>query len=116
MIRLLAAPSRNPSSPTQNMADYVPVISQAVARLAINDSADREALYARARDALVVQLGRMPPALTLAQLVHEQHDLERAIRTVEAQYAMPSYKKAEAPVAGGIAPIAPMPKLFPRTA
>ena len=55
------------------MADYVHVIAQAVARLATNDAANREALYQRARTALVEQLREI---VTGSELVRVQRDLE----------------------------------------
>jgi hypothetical protein len=90
------------------MADYSPLISQAVARLVQNDLENRQALYGRARVALVEQLREIMPALSKMQIVHEQADLEIAIRKVEARHT-------SAPtVSSGVKPIAPLPKLFPK--
>ena len=92
------------------MADYFPMISRAVARLAKNTSENRQALYGRARVALLEQLRAITPPLSNTQLMHEQADLENAIRRVESQHA-----PALAPtVPSGVTPIAPLPKLFPK--
>ena len=92
------------------MADYFETVSLAVARLAKNDSENRQALYGRARAALVEQLREITPPLSDTQLINEQIDLEKAIRKVESQHAAASNAKA-----GTVTPIAPMPKLFPKS-
>ena len=90
------------------MADYFPMILQAVARLESKDSENRHALYGRARVALVEQLREIKPALNDVELIREQIELENAIQMVESQYA-------PAPTAkNGVTPIAPLPKLFPK--
>jgi hypothetical protein len=92
------------------MADYSSLVSIAVANLGdSNTSENRDALYARARVALVEQLREIKPPLSDAQLIHEQAELERAIRKVEAHYVQASRYAPK-----GITPIAPMPKLFPK--
>jgi hypothetical protein len=94
--------------PLSTMADYFQLISLAVASLAKNSSENRQALYGRGRVALVEQLRQITPSLTNAQLIHEQADLENAIRRVELQHL-------SAPTAqSGVQPIVPMPKLFPK--
>ena len=65
------------------MADYFPMISCAVARLAKNTSENRQALYGRARVAPLEQLRAITLPLSNTQLIHEQTDLENAIREVE---------------------------------
>ena len=57
-----------------------------ITRLATNDVASRNALYGRARKALVTQLREITPALTKLQFLREQTDLGAAIRKVEAQH------------------------------
>jgi hypothetical protein len=84
------------------MADYFPLISQAVAGLVHNDLENRQALYGRAHVALVEQLREITPALSEMQIVREQADLEIAIRKVEAQRATAPTVKIE------ITPIAPL--------
>jgi hypothetical protein len=102
------------------VADYFPLVSQAVARLTKNDSESRRALYGRARLALVEQLREITPPLSDTQLLREQIDLENAIRKVESQHAAPSNVNpgivAPNVKAGTVTPIAPMPKLFPKSA
>jgi hypothetical protein len=88
------------------MADYVPLIDHAVARLATNDAESRKALYQRARVALVEQLRGV---VTGPDLARERVDLEAAIRKVEARYA-PTPEATPR----GVTPIAPLPKLFPK--
>ena len=88
------------------MADYVPVITRAIARLATNDAPSRDALYQRARAALVEQLRDVA---TRTELAREEASLEAAIREVEAQYAPAKVRSPD------ITPIAPLPRLFPRT-
>jgi len=91
------------------MADYFQTVSLAIARLAKNDSESRQALYGRARVALVEQLREINPPLSDTQLISEQIDLETAIRKVESQHAAASTVRA-----GTVTPIEPMPKLFPK--
>ena len=91
------------------MADYFQIVSAAVARLVKNDSENRAALYGRARVALVEQLREMAPPLSDTRLIHEQMELEKAIRKIESQHSAASKVKA-----GTVTPIAPMPKLFPK--
>jgi hypothetical protein len=92
---------------TSTVADYVPIIAPAVARLTTNDAPNRQALYQHARAALREQLRDV---ISGAELVREQANLETAIRKVEAQYA-PTPKATPQ----GVKPIAPLPRLFPRS-
>jgi hypothetical protein len=59
--------------------------------------------------ALVEQLREITPALSEMQIVREQADLEIAIRKVEAQHASAQTENR------GVTPIAPLPKLFPKS-
>jgi hypothetical protein len=70
------------------MSDYYPVISKAVAGLAI-DAPDetRLALYERARAALLDQLRAVSPPFTEAEVRREQLALEEAVRMVEGEVA-----------------------------
>lgn len=92
------------------MANYVPLVAQAVAGLPTNAAADRLALYGRARQALVAQLREMKPPLSNQQIISEQADLEAAIRKIEAEQAATEKLKP------AVTPIAPMPRMFPRKA
>jgi hypothetical protein len=94
------------------VTDYVPHISSAVALLERNDAENRKALYGRARVALVAQLREIKPSLTDLEIVREQAELEKAIRKVETTHSPPP----PAPVPKGVTPIAPLPKLFPKSA
>jgi hypothetical protein len=96
------------------MADYFPLILQAVAGLENNDPENRRALYGRARVALVEQLREITPPLSDMELIREQIELENAIKMVDAGYSpRPAAPKGGAKVADE--QIAPMPKLFPKS-
>jgi hypothetical protein len=67
------------------LADYYPLIAQAVNRLEQNAAETRRTIYDRARAAMVAQLrGRVPP-FTESEINLEQSALERAIRKVETE-------------------------------
>jgi hypothetical protein len=96
------------------MADYYPLVSRAVAGLEKNDHESRQALYERARSALVAQLRSMTPAVSESDIEREQLALEGAIRRVEAEYASRAANPSD--IAGAtIEPIRPMPRLFPES-
>lgn len=68
------------------MADYYPLLAKAVG--AAEPRADaRQAVYARARDALVTQLNDLDPPLSPAEIGRELRDLNDAIRRVEDESA-----------------------------
>jgi len=67
------------------MADYLPLISRAVAGLEKNTGENRRVLYERARSALVNQLRGVDPPLEEADITRERLALEDAIRKVEAE-------------------------------
>lgn len=69
------------------MADYHPLIANAVAGLERNTGEARRVLYERARKALVGQLRNMTPPLTESEITRERLALEEAIRRVEADAA-----------------------------
>lgn len=93
------------------MADYFPLISRAVAGLVPNSREAREAIYARAREALTRQLTNLDPPIPDADLWRERNALEETIRRVEAQYptAPPLTVRPEVP------PSAPLPQQRPPT-
>jgi hypothetical protein len=65
------------------MADYYPLIARAVSNLGNNTGEARQALYERARTALVEQMrGRDPPA-SESEIMVEQRALAAAIHSVE---------------------------------
>jgi class 3 adenylate cyclase len=66
---------------------YHQLIARAVDGLEKNTGEARRALYERARNALVAQLGSNQPVLVLADITKERLALEEAIRKVEAEAA-----------------------------
>ena len=72
------------------MADYFPLISRAVAALDPNTRERREAIYARAREALNRQLLSLEPPIAAADLQRERNVLDDTIRKVEDEYAPPA--------------------------
>lgn len=69
------------------MADYLPLISRAVAGLEHNTGENRRVLYERARVALLNQLRGVDPPLEESDITRERLALEEAIRKVEAEAA-----------------------------
>ncbi len=70
------------------MADYFPLISRAVTALDSNGTrAQREAIYDRARDALLRQLRGIEPALEETDIAREKLQLENAVTRLETQLA-----------------------------
>jgi len=67
------------------MADYYPVISDAVSGLPSQTYEARRALYERARTALRKALRNRDPALSATELTKEQSVFEAAIRKVETE-------------------------------
>jgi hypothetical protein len=65
------------------MADYYPLLSRAVADSPTSEH--RRQIYARARDALIKQLGGHSPPRPDAEITRERLALEDAIRKVEAE-------------------------------
>jgi hypothetical protein len=76
------------------MADYFPLISRAVTALSPNTREAREALYARAREALTRQLTTLDPPIPEADLWRERNALEETIRRVEVQFPPPPRPEA----------------------
>lgn len=75
------------------MADYYSLISRAVAALPASSFDAREAVYARARTALVTQLKNIQPPVGEADIRAESRALEEAIARIELEIAA----KASAP-------------------
>src|SRR6185312_4719579 len=67
------------------MAEYLSLISRAVAGLEHNTGENRRVLYERARSALINQLRGIEPPLDEADITRERLSLEEAIRKVEAE-------------------------------
>jgi hypothetical protein len=68
------------------MADYYPLIARAVEGLEEGTPEAREAVYDRARGALIQQLRSLDPPLAEEDIVREQQSLDDAIGRVEATY------------------------------
>jgi hypothetical protein len=67
------------------LADYYPLIAQAVHRLERSTAETRQTIYDRARAAMAAQLRIVTPALPESVINREQLALERAIRKVETE-------------------------------
>ena len=68
------------------MADYYPLLAKAVGAAEPRPEA-RQAVYARARGALVTQLNDLDPPLSPAEIGRELRDLDDAVRRVEEEAA-----------------------------
>jgi hypothetical protein len=68
------------------MADYYPLIARAVEGLDDRGPTMRNAVYERARSALVEQLRSLEPPLSQGDIDRECRDLDEAIRRVEADH------------------------------
>lgn len=69
------------------MAEFYAVLRRAVSGLGPSTSAERRAVYEKARSALVNQLKAIDPPLTTAEISRRRLDLEEAIRRVERESA-----------------------------
>jgi hypothetical protein len=67
----------------EKMADFYPLILNAVGALKVNANAERQALYDRMRDALSAALRTTEPPFTEIQIMRERLALEDAVRKVE---------------------------------
>jgi hypothetical protein len=65
--------------------DYYPVIAQAVNRLEQSTAGTRQAIYDRARAAMIAQLRGLMPSLSESDINREQLALDRSIRKVETE-------------------------------
>ena len=69
------------------MADYYPLIAQAVA--SVENAQARRALYERGRNALLAELEAIRPPLRQSVITKERLAYEEAVRKVEAEKAHP---------------------------
>jgi len=91
------------------MADYTQFLTRAVAALDPNTPEQRQALYDRARKALIDKLRAGDPALSSSDLAAESAGLEASIRRVEADavrrasrpQSNPADEPDDAPAAAG---------------
>ena len=68
------------------MADFYPILARAVAGLPETSPAARQAIYERARAALVAQLRSLDPPLGEAEIMRERLSLDEAVARIEADY------------------------------
>jgi hypothetical protein len=68
------------------MADFYPILARAVAGLPETSPAARNAIYERARAALVTQLRSLDPPLGEAEIMRERLSLDEAVARIEADY------------------------------
>ncbi len=93
------------------MAEYYPLISRAVAGLRTGTPEARQAIYSRARQALIGQLRAMEPPVPEDAIVRETAALDEAIARTEAE--IPSTDSALSP-APAPQPVPPPPVQTPR--
>jgi hypothetical protein len=67
------------------LADYYPLILQAVSRLETNTAETRGKIYDRARTTMLLRSRGMTPSLTESDALREQLALEKAIKKVESE-------------------------------
>src|SRR5579871_4268251 len=92
------------------MADYQSLLTRAVANLPPGSPASaRQAIYDRARNALLTQLRGLRPPLPDGDIAREESALNRAIATVEAGFV----PAADAGAGDAPAPAAPQPASSP---
>lgn len=70
------------------MADFVSVLRRAVENLQDNNEAARQALYGKARAALLGQLRALDPPLGADELERQTQALDAAIASLETEYAL----------------------------
>ncbi len=92
------------------MADYQSLLTRAVANLPPSSTpAARQAIYERARKALVTQLRSLRPPLPESDIAREETALDKAIEAVEAKFAVTGAPQAGAPPVAEAAPQSPQP-------
>jgi hypothetical protein len=87
------------------MADFHPILARAVAGLPDKSPQARQAVYDRARTALVTQLRSLDPPLGEAEIMRERLSLDEAVGKVEAEF-----DDAPAPVAVAEPAVRPVPE------
>jgi hypothetical protein len=80
-LRACAPPPRR----SGQLDDYYPVIAQSVNRLEQSTTETRQAIYDRARAAMIAQLRSLTPSLSESDINREQLALDRSIRKVETE-------------------------------
>ncbi|MGA8713869.1 MAG: hypothetical protein WB647_12700, partial [Roseiarcus sp.] len=89
------------------MADYQSLLTRAVANLpSSSPAAARQAIYDRARKALLTQLRTLRPPLPESDITREENALNQAIAQVEAKFGGTDAAQAE-PTPSKTAPSAP---------
>jgi hypothetical protein len=82
------------------MADYQPLLTRAVANLPSTSTvAARRAIYKRAREAQLAQLGAVRPPLPEIDVAREKEALDQAIALTEASFDGTDFIPAERPLA-----------------
>ena len=80
------------------MADYRPLLARTVANLPSTSTvATRRAIYERAREAQLAQLGTLLPPLPDRDVAREKEALDRAIASVEAKFSVMDFGSTETP-------------------
>lgn len=79
------------------MADYYPLLARALDALPDRSSAMRQAVYMRARNALIGQLRSLEPPLAEGDIELERKALDKAIERLEAGYAEPPAPQPASP-------------------
>ena len=98
------------------MADYYPLLARAVAVLPSSTIGARQAIYGRARDALLAQLRAIDPPIDPGDIQAESDALDAAAAKVEADLAAKSASDAKAEPAAAVpapAPVANAPRSPP---
>src|SRR5450755_864138 len=71
------------------MADYYPLLAKAVAGLTNSTPEARQAIYGRARGALLNQLRSIKPPVPEPDIERESQALDEAVRRIEREAGMP---------------------------
>lgn len=90
------------------MADYYPLLAKAAAGLSGASTDARQAMYARARKALLGQLRALDPPVAEEDIAAESAALDEAIARVEAELFPPARPAPAAPVSAPVATPAPV--------
>lgn len=87
------------------MADYFAILKRAVGALPEGSREQRQAIYDKARKALLAQLQQMDPPLAPAEISKQRVSLEEAIRSVELDLSKSKDEKADDHEASGAAAV-----------